>query len=40
MIPENIEKNMYLRRRQGKITLLGCPKNTHSLRFFVKIILL
>ena len=25
-MPENIEKNMYLRRRQSKITLLRCQK--------------
>ena len=27
LLSENIEKNMYLRRDQGKITLLWCPKN-------------
>ena len=31
MMPENIEKNMYLRRRQGKITLLRFPKSTDNL---------
>ena len=36
MMPENIEKNMYLRRHQGKITLLRCPKNTEKLWFLSK----
>ena len=36
MMPKNIEKNMYLRRRQGKITLLWCPKNTDNLWFLFK----
>ena len=36
MMPENIEKNMYLRRRQGKITLLLYPKNTDNLWFLLK----
>ena len=36
-MPANIEKNMYLRRHQGKITLLWFPKNTDKLCFFVKI---
>ena len=40
MVPDNIEKNMYLRRRQDKITLLWYPKNTDNLDFFVKSILL
>ena len=31
MIPKNTEKNMYLRRRQGKITQLSCPKNKGNL---------
>ena len=33
MMPEKFEKNMYLRRHQGKITLLRCPKNTDKLWF-------
>ena len=36
MMPKNIEKNMYLRRFQGKITLLWCPKNTDNLWFLLK----
>ena len=31
MVPENVEKNMYLRRRQDKITLPLCPKNKDNL---------
>ena len=31
MLAENIEKNMYLRRAQGKIKLLCFPKNTDHL---------
>ena len=37
MMPKNIEKNIYLRRRQGEVTILWYPKNTH---FFVKVKLL
>ena len=36
MMPENFEKNMYLRRHQGKINLLRCPKNTDKLWFLSK----
>ena len=32
MMPENFEKNMYLRHRQGKIILLWYPKNTDNLK--------
>ena len=40
MLPENIEKNMYLRCGQGKITLILFPKNTDHLWYFVNITLL
>ena len=36
MMPENIEKNMYLRRRLGKITLLSCLKKEIIYNFLVK----
>ena len=36
MVPENVEKNMYLRRRQDKITLLWYPKNTAIYDFLLK----
>ena len=36
-MPENIEKNMYLRRHQDKITLLQCSKNKISYDFLLKL---
>ena len=40
MMTKTIEKNMYLRRRQGKVTILWCQKNTDNLWFCIQVNLL